>query len=161
MIGNDIVDLVLAAKESNWRRKGFLQKIFTEKEQILIETAENPDLMVWNLWSRKEAAYKIYNRQTGRREYMPLKLECEYQSEVLGKVHCKGNIYHTATTVAKDFVYTIAVAAEEHFNEISIAEKDVIIFKENGIPYLLEKNTQIKKPVSITHHGRFWKAISI
>jgi hypothetical protein len=21
-------------------------------------TAENPDIMVWNLWSRKEAAYK-------------------------------------------------------------------------------------------------------
>ena len=72
MIGNDIVDLELARKESNWKRKGFLDKIFAKNEQLLIFNAENPDTMVWNLWSRKEAAYKIYNRQTQIRGYFPL-----------------------------------------------------------------------------------------
>jgi len=57
MIGNDIVDLELALKESNWKRKGFLNKIFTNEEQLLISSAINPEIMVWNLWSRKEAAY--------------------------------------------------------------------------------------------------------
>ena len=33
MIGNDIVDLDLARKESNWKRKGFLDKIFSLQEQ--------------------------------------------------------------------------------------------------------------------------------
>jgi lactate dehydrogenase-like 2-hydroxyacid dehydrogenase len=28
-IGNDIVDLALARKESNWKRPGYLNKIFT------------------------------------------------------------------------------------------------------------------------------------
>ena len=36
MIGNDIVDLVQARFQSNWKRKGFVQKIFTQKEQELI-----------------------------------------------------------------------------------------------------------------------------
>jgi phosphopantetheinyl transferase (holo-ACP synthase) len=63
VIGNDIVDLALARKESNWKRPG-LNKIFTTKEQLLISSAENPNTMVWNLWSRKRAAYKIYNRAT-------------------------------------------------------------------------------------------------
>ena len=36
MIGNDIVDLALAQKESNWKRKGFLDKIFTLQEQLFI-----------------------------------------------------------------------------------------------------------------------------
>ena len=76
MIGNDIVDLALAKKESNWKRNRFLDKIFTTKEQVLIVDAENPEIMVWNLWSRKEAAYKIYNRETGIRGYFPLQLEC-------------------------------------------------------------------------------------
>jgi phosphopantetheinyl transferase (holo-ACP synthase) len=66
VIGNDIVDLALARKESNWKRPGYLNKIFTTKEQLLISSAENPNTMVWNLWSRKEAAYKIIIEQ---REY--------------------------------------------------------------------------------------------
>jgi phosphopantetheinyl transferase (holo-ACP synthase) len=62
MIGNDIVDLSLAPKESNWKRKGFLDKIFTKNEQLRIIKSDNPENMVWNLWTRKEAAYKIFNR---------------------------------------------------------------------------------------------------
>jgi hypothetical protein len=37
---NDIVDLALARKESNWKRPGYLNKIFTTKEQLLISSAE-------------------------------------------------------------------------------------------------------------------------
>jgi hypothetical protein len=42
--------------------------------------------MVWNLWSRKEAAYKIYNRATGIRGYFPLNLECAYENSTTGSV---------------------------------------------------------------------------
>ena len=38
MIGNDIVDLKLAKNQSNWQRKGFLEKQFTEEEQKTILT---------------------------------------------------------------------------------------------------------------------------
>ena len=48
MIGNDVVDLALAKIESNWQRKGFLNKIFTENEKILIQKSKNQELMVWN-----------------------------------------------------------------------------------------------------------------
>jgi hypothetical protein len=41
------------AKESNWKRPD-LDKIFTTKEQLLISTAENPDIMVWNGAGRKQ-----------------------------------------------------------------------------------------------------------
>ena len=34
MIGNDIVDLNLAKTQSNWQRKGFLERQFTKKEQF-------------------------------------------------------------------------------------------------------------------------------
>ncbi len=60
MIGNDVVDLALAKVESNWQRKGYLDKLFTTKEQNLIFCSENPTIMVWILWSRKEAVYKIH-----------------------------------------------------------------------------------------------------
>ena len=41
MIGNDVVDLKLAATESNWKRKGYLDKLFSVAEQEYIFNAEN------------------------------------------------------------------------------------------------------------------------
>jgi hypothetical protein len=63
----------------------FEQNIYN-KEQLLISSAENPNTMVWNLWSRKGAAYKIYNRATGIRGYFPLNLECAYENSTTGSV---------------------------------------------------------------------------
>ncbi|MFE3867760.1 4'-phosphopantetheinyl transferase superfamily protein [Flavobacterium sp. LS2P90] len=161
MIGNDIVDLALARKESNWQRKGFLDKIFTQKEQLLINSMENPEFTVWNLWTRKEAAYKIYNRQTNIRGYFPLKLECFYQSETSGMVSCNGTIYYTNTKISDESIYTIAVTEEDYFIQIKDLNLDAKICKTNGIPFIIEEFTKMKKPVSISHHGRFWKGITL
>ena len=161
MIGNDIVDLALARKESNWKRKGFLDKIFTPKEQSLIISSENPDVMVWNLWSRKEAAYKIYNRETGIREYIPMQLVCFYESETTGTVSCNGHIYYTETIVTNDLVYTIATVKADFFSRIENIKSDDEIGKTNGIPFIIDTQTAISNPVSITHHGRFWEGITL
>ena len=59
-IGNDIVDLELAKAQNNWKRKGFLEKLFTKKEQEKIINSNNPFLTIWLFWSMKEAAYKCY-----------------------------------------------------------------------------------------------------
>jgi phosphopantetheinyl transferase (holo-ACP synthase) len=154
VIGNDIVDLALARKQSNWKRKGFLEKIFTAKEQLLIANAENPEIMVWNLWSRKEAAYKIYNRQTGIRGYIPLQLECFYENANSGSVHCKGNTYYTTTEISKDKIATVAVTRKSDLKEIIAVKPTTIVCKKNGIPYLNEGDNLVK-PISISHHGRF------
>lgn len=155
------MDLALAKKESNWKRKRFLDKIFTQKEQLLIKNAINPEVMIWNLWSRKEAVYKIYNRETKIREYIPLKLVCFYENETKGTVSCNGHIYYTETVVANDFVYTVAVVKPDYFSQIEKITPDYKISKINGIPFAIEDRTLISNPVSITHHGRFWKGIKL
>ena len=159
MIGNDIVDLALARKESNWKRNRFLDKIFTVKEQLLISASENPEIMVWNLWSRKEAAYKIYNRETGIRGFFPLRLECFYKNVTFGTVSIKEKIYFTLSKIENDSIHTIAVAKEEHFKKIKSIDSAAEIFKRNGIPFIIDSNTKIEKPISISHHGRFWEGI--
>lgn len=165
MIGNDIVDLALARKESNWKRKGFLDKIFTENEQMLISSAENPEIMVWNLWSRKEAAYKIYNRETGIRGYFPLELEC-VDSKIIngiyfGKVTIKGINYFTKTAISCELITTIAVINIQDFNKIKTLKNSKNIQKNDGIPNYFEKDILAIVPVSISHHGRFKQIISI
>jgi phosphopantetheinyl transferase (holo-ACP synthase) len=165
VIGNDIVDLALARKESNWKRNGFLDKVFTKKEQLLILNSGNPEIMVWNLWSRKEAAYKIYNRKTQIRGYFPLQLEC-FEIEIIddisfGKVAIKDHIYFTKTEITSQFINTIAVENRKDFDKIKTLENSENIQRDKGIPSCLEKDNLVPKPVSISHHGRFKQIISL
>lgn len=161
MIGNDIVDLQLAKFESNWRRPKYLDKIFTFDEQDFIIQSINPELEVWKLWSRKEAAYKIYNRETGIRGFFPWRLECSLEANFSTKtcdyVAIDGKQYHTITEVDENYIYTVAVTSMAYFEKIANISHQRKIIKINGIPFL--ENSL--KPVSITNHGRFERKITL
>lgn len=165
MIGNDIVDLELAAAQSNWQRPGFLTKIFTDFEQQLIAGSQNPELTVWMLWSRKEAAYKIFNRQTNLRLYNPLDFECSPMALAAGfyygTVRCKNGQYFTKTEVTAAFVHTIATTNPDDFAKVYSLEKEDSITKKNSIPYFFGSPEATPQPVSISHHGQFRRIISI
>ena len=185
MTGNDIVDITMAAAESNWRRTRFLEKIFTQKEQEHVHNAADPALMVWKLWSMKESAYKIYTRQFGGRFFTPQKLNCTFTDENTGHVTINTISYQTITSTTTNYIYSIAMPeADTNFYSDCFAipsqpcinqqefiyekliedyariqhadKKNFIILKEkNNIPYLYCKKEKIKIPVSITHHGNY------
>lgn len=164
MIGNDIVDLALARKESNWKREGFLGKLFTAREQLLIATSSNPERRVWDLWSRKEAAYKIYNRETQIRAFIPKQLECfdiEIKEGILyGRVVCYDTIYYTQTEITSEYIETNAVRNPADFDKIKTLHSSETIRKTNGIPSCFDAENEIWKPISKSHHGRFERIIS-
>jgi len=164
LIGNDVVDLALAQNESHWQRKGFLAKLFTPSEQLLILNSEAPEIAVWNLWSRKEAAYKIYNRQTQVRAFIPLQLEC-FDTESrdgfhYGEVLCYGIVYYTKTKITPECIETVAVLQQDDFNSIIELHASVEILKINGIPYYATATSTVK-PISKSHHGRFEKLVTL
>jgi phosphopantetheinyl transferase (holo-ACP synthase) len=165
MIGNDIIDLALARKESNWKRKGFLEKLFTANEQLMISNSNHPEITVWNLWSRKEAAYKIYNRQTQIRAYIPKQLECfdlEIKDEIIyGKVICCDNVYYTKTEITSEYIETNAVLDTADFDRIRAINFSDSIVKTNEIPNFFDKETKSWKAISKSHHGRFQKLVCI
>ena len=118
MIGNDIVDLNQAAKDSpdsdqNGRRfTRFLDKVFTLEEQQLISNAEDKNKMIWLLWSMKEAAYKIYASAFCIRFFNPKEMVCSVSSKSKGIVEVKGEIYETSSIINKKYIYTIAKSLE-------------------------------------------------
>lgn len=115
MIGNDIVDLAQAGHDSNWQRRGFLEKLFTPHEQQLIHSATDPNQMVWLLWSMKESAYKAIVRQTERRFFAPQTLPCSGLS--VGAETATGSVcydkvwYRTTSLITGQYISTVASEA--------------------------------------------------
>lgn len=160
MIGNDVIDLNLAKTESNWQRKGFLNKIFTKNEQILIQNSKNKELTVWNIWSRKEAAYKIWNRETGIRKLNPTQFECFDLDLEIGKVQIESKTYYTKTIINSDYIHSVAVTILSDFNKIRTIENEIVIDKHLRLTFqIIEKG--IIKPISKSHHGRFEFTLSL
>ena len=163
MIGNDIIDIAQSRIESNWQRKGFIEKLFTADEQKLIENYAKPETMVWLLWSMKEAAYKIYNRETKIREFNPKKLSCALDlvncNLATGKVTCNENVYYTKSIFSLESIHTIAVDNLENINNVIEVENKEIVKDANGIPYLKAANSL--QDISISHHGRFEKWVTV
>ncbi len=108
MTGNDIVDLATASAGSNWKRRGFLEKLFTPQEQQYIHTAALPEEMVWKLWSMKESTYKIYTRQYGGRFFAPLKFNCTIVDESNGTVNINNIVYQTTSFLTENYIYSTA-----------------------------------------------------
>ena len=176
MIGNDIIDLSLAKIESNWQRKGFLEKQFTENEQKLILAAPNPFVLVWKFWSMKEAAYKIFAQQNELRFFAPKKFDCILMSGKKDLVNFKNQIFYTSTIIKSGYIFTLASIDKEikayskfvmpqYINKmIKIKLQDLTSFSaeeikqkknKNMVPFYYHKDILLTKSCSISHHGKY------
>lgn len=184
MIGNDVVDLKAAENESNWKRAGYLQKTFTDEEQFLILNATQQSSMLWLLWSIKEAVYKANFRENPVYEYAPLKFKIDKLKQKANRIETEimyqNNLYFSSSFVYKNYIHSIAYRFHEDFENIKyislknysknyleeLKSKGLIlnseeIFKDEfGVPYLLNKENNLRFPLSISHHGRYLKIIS-
>jgi len=185
MIGNDIVDLKLATKQSNWKRDRFLDKVFTKDEQEFILKSKTPFKMVWMLWAMKESAYKMYVQQTSMRFLNPKKMQCKLTSETEGVVEVNENEYITKSQINNNFIYTIAslktdkkilsttfeltnnsysIQHKESYKKLiemvskkrKLPVKDIHIKKNKvGVPKLFLNSKELKTSFSISHHGHY------
>ena len=113
MVGNDIVDISLAKKQRSWQRVGFLGKVFTSDELVMIANAEDTVQMIWTLWSMKESVYKILIQQGHQRFFNPLKLKCMVSSSRHGSVTAFSQVFITQTRQMADYIFTIACTEED------------------------------------------------
>ena len=176
MIGNDIIDLSLAKTASNWQRKGFLEKQFTTNEQQLVLEAPNSFVMVWRLWSMKEAAYKIFTQQHSVRFFAPKKFECKLMLDLNGVVCYKNQKFYTTSIVNQHYIFTRAALTKETSSYSEMVSPDQIdtMIKDklnvltglkmtgikqkkskNGVPSYHYKTTLLTSSCSISQHGKY------
>jgi phosphopantetheinyl transferase len=180
MVGNDIVDIALAKEESNWQRPRYLNKIFTLEEQVLIRLSKAPTLMVWRLWSMKEAAYKLYTQLYPSRFFNPKSFQCTLNNgglvtfrtfKAVVKTKVSSNYIlsearleqHRISSTIVNLKSSIPMAQSNLLRECLLAEaskalgcepNDIHLIKEKyGIPTIRYKSTSFS--VSMTHHGQF------
>lgn len=176
MIGNDIVDLQLARTQSNWQRRGFLAKQFTDYEQKIIKNSDAPFLKVWLFWSMKEAAYKCYVKEYQKRFFAPLKFSCKIVNNSSGFVEVESKKFYVKYLITNNYVHSTAqeikskkmvsdlffIPKNEYCTKI-ISQKLVSYFQENvciqknglGIPYLYQNNKRLPISISTSHHGNY------
>jgi phosphopantetheinyl transferase (holo-ACP synthase) len=176
MIGNDIVDLELAKTQSNWQRKGFLEKQFTVDEQQVILNSETPFLKVWLFWSMKEAAYKCYVQEFQKRFFAPKKFSCKILSKSEGIVEIENYVYYIKYSISKNYIQSFAfknknskMVSDSFFIEekvsktkatnqqmLSYFSDDVLVQKnEYGVPFLYQQEKKLPISVSTSHHGNY------
>ncbi len=172
MIGNDIVDLQLAYRQTNWQRKGWLEKIFTYNEQSRILETADPDLMIWQFWSRKETAYKAHQR---RFSLLPKLNPKDFECLINGNVQIEDYQYKVETKSNKKYIYSYtAINEAKLFSKVFgkqtnlklelqkiLSQKiktshEISIAKElNGVPIVFINNIKQNINVSFTHHGAY------
>lgn len=183
MIGNDIVDLSFARSESNWRRKGFLKKVFSREEQAIILSAQDKDLTVWLLWSFKEAAYKAHQRVFKHPPILNwLRQQCQLISctnnSATGVVTIEDREYYTTSEFTSEYIHTVARKSmfkpvknvlfegsseetktqliKQIANHFSVPFQKVSFQKcKFGIPYIQYLEKAFYSDFSFSDHGRF------
>lgn len=183
MIGNDIVDIAEAIEKSNWQRPRFLEKLFTIKEQELIQNTENPFLMVWRLWSMKESAYKLYIQRYPSRFYSPKQFACEI-NDSQGKVRYKDFMCYVKTSITPQYIISESrlvkvnmvsecIEMKTHSpknqsetikaqllstiaQQFNIIKEDLTILKSGfGIPSVYQNSKKLNIGISISYHGNY------
>ncbi|MBW1298393.1 4'-phosphopantetheinyl transferase family protein [Aquimarina litoralis] len=173
MIGNDVVDLKLASGQSNWRRKGWLQKVFTTSEQDIIASSLDPNFKVWKLWSMKEAAYKAHQRRFSiPPKYNPWDFVCSDDDVCVDTMS-----YKTLSVATKGYIHTVSYLDKPNFvskvfkngsltyknqllqyiSEVKRVDSSKISLQKNdlGIPVIYINNSETDIIVSFSSHGLF------
>ena len=184
MVGNDIIDICETKRSTNWERSGFLQKIFTQKEQEFIQDSANPFRAIWQLWSMKESAYKVFIQTGADPFFKPSRIECDVESIESGSVKIGHTSLKTNTTRNSNYIFTTAVIDDSEienrvfqivesgskFQSVFMHEQVLSDFAKHnslnrvelkiqktgtGVPKLFYKNKPLKCSLSITHHGKY------
>lgn len=185
MIGNDIIDIAYTKSTTDYRRKGYLEKIMNTSEQKVIRESSEPFFLTWRLWSMKEAGYKIHVNKTSNRVYNPTQLHCHIIDDIHGKVIIEGHKYFTHSKLNENYIFTQASESPPRDMQSKVLILDKVDYqhqrqscysallsaigekrKINKKKLKVAKNS-IGKPevyfglskldinVSLTHHGRY------
>lgn len=113
----------------------FLNRVCIQHEKKLITSSDTPHIMLWTLWSIKEATYKIAEKIALASGFTPTRYRCEQLTE--GSWQCNFldlsvNVHVTAT---EDFVHALGVNDMTMWNKVdySISQLPIGISESKAV----------------------------
>ncbi|TXE08312.1 4-phosphopantetheinyl transferase family protein [Gelidibacter salicanalis] len=183
MIGNDIVDIELAKRNSRWQEQRYLDKLFTTEEQEFIRSGDQQFQNIWRLWTMKESVYKITSRAEGTIRFNPTNFKCTVLDATQGKIIYKNQSIATSTIINQNFVQTTASSNPQWVSKIfqfssldyptqhsesvqqaikayaaykKVVDTSVAVIKNRtGIPQFYIYGQLQTEQLSLTHHGLY------
>ncbi len=164
MIGNDVIDLRAVPNKRIVLEKRRLEKLCTSDEIRFILQSENPNETFWNIWTKKEACYKAYQRINYIHSFCPQQIENEMNTieNLITKVHFRNTLFFAETTIKGVKLHSVCADSQESLKEICVLddlEKVRYLYDfhkdANGIPSLQTKNGNDCFPISKSSHGAF------
>lgn len=137
-IGNDIVDLQQAYATQKTRDERFLKRVFSETEQELILSHQNPEFCLWLLWAAKEAGYKAISKPTQVPIFSPIEFQVtvkkntiilNYKNQILAFNFCFTDEY--LHVYSKSIHYLSVNKLDEHSNKIFQKRKNLNVFSQS------------------------------
>lgn len=169
MIGNDVVDLSFAKKNTRYHTQAFQEKVFHTEEIKSFGSFPLPSHLFWKLWSIKETAYKAHQRRfTMPQKLNPFSFQVQSITDDLSMVKKDAFIYKVLSYQNSDWVYSMLANSQlqsyqnfdikttSSFFYPKLTRHDLnhkVIKNQWGIPFIQVNNNL--HPISITHHGKY------
>lgn len=140
-LGNDIVNLTAPRAAKKYLNHKFLNRVFTNKEQDIIESFNNPNdksKIFWAIWAAKEASFKACQKQEPELIFAHRKFEITFNTDLTNiqsnnyvpKQHIIGTAYYQdqlltlKCELTENLVHSIAVLLDpnrifNNFDEIN------------------------------------------
>jgi len=83
--GNDVINLKESLGYSKHKNISWIKKVFNPNEQAHIFQSDNPNLTLWQLWSCKESAYKVFVKLGRKRFLNALKISIDVENYTQNK----------------------------------------------------------------------------
>ena len=135
-LGNDIVNLTAPRAENKYLNHKFLNRVFTNKEQDIIESFNNHNdksKIFWAIWAAKEASFKACQKQKPELIFAHRKFEITFNTDLINirsnsydpKQHIIGTAYYEDKLLTlkceftENLVHSIAVLLDPNkiFND--------------------------------------------
>lgn len=105
LLGNDIIDLRGVSKRARTLDDRYLHKIFTQPEILRIRKAPKPVTCLAAHWAIKEAAYKVWLKERGKRYFAPKHFEVH--SFTKGWVSVPGGMYSFRLQTGSHWIHAL------------------------------------------------------
>lgn len=125
LIGNDIVDLTHPDIRNKHLDERFINRILAAKEKLMLKASSNPKLLLWTLWSGKEAAYKVLKKLIPDMIFSHSKIIVEVGNKKdQGIVHFGDYLLSIIWANTREWIHSLAILKKDE-EKFKVLEYDI------------------------------------